>query len=233
MGPFRSNGSPRCPNRFPLLSNGAPRRLSARPSRHLLAGPSGSLPARSWGSVAFALLFALGFAACGGGERPGDGTRSDAPQASGSVPPEGPRQGAPVPAEGPQAEPGPESSSPTTTEVPEGGLERWVADLRTQLEAVELDPRDSYDHVLELYTTRYAFIERFYGAGGEFTGDAYPEVAEEVEELDADFQELLEMTGSSIRLERSEMLNVIHGLRTRVGRVLEVVQRAGLPVDRP
>lgn len=132
---------------------------------------------------------------------------------------------------GPTAEPGPGTSSPTSTEIPEGGLEDWVEGMRQRLEVIELDPRASYPDVLRLYNTRHGAIERFYGRGGELTGDAHPELAAAIERQDSAFHELLELTGTTDYIERTHLLHAIRNVRLALEEVLDRARAAGVPLE--
>lgn len=163
----------------------------------------------------FALLLAAAVAACDGGGPPADGP-AEAPGSEGEVAADG--------------APAPDTSE---TGVPDGGLEQWAADLRRGLEEVELAPRRSYDRVLELYTTRQEYIEMYYGAGGRITGDDHPELAEAVEEQEARFHELMELTGSDQQIQRERILGGVQELRLALNRTLELARERGVPLDPP
>ena len=132
---------------------------------------------------------------------------------------------------GPDAEPGPETPTPTATEVPEGGLENWVEEMRQRLEVIELDPRASYPDVLRLYNSHHGAIERFYGEGGELTGDAHPELAAAIQRQDSAFHELLELTGTTHYIERTHLLHAIRNVRLAMEEVLDRARAAGLPLE--
>lgn len=125
-----------------------------------------------------------------------------------------------------------EDAVPAPTEVPEGGLEQWVTDIRRGLEDVELNPRDSQDEVEELYRQRQEPIEAFYGAGGEITGDDYPSLADAVAEQDARFQDLMELTGTTLQIQRERILGAVQELRLALNRTLEIARETDLPLDR-
>lgn len=169
-----------------------------------------------------ALLVAAAVAGCDGGEPPADGP-ADAPVSE----EEAATDGAPDP-----GAPEPETDAPGAG-VPDGGLEQWAADLRRGLEEVELAPRTSHDRVLELYTTRQEYIEMYYGPGGRITGDDHPELAEAVEEQEARFHELMELTGSDQRIQRERILGGVQELRLALNRTLELARERGVPLNPP
>lgn len=117
--------------------------------------------------------------------------------------------------------------------IPEGGLEQWVTDIRRGLEEVELNPRESAQRVLELYTTRQEYIELFYGPNGRITGEDHPELAEAVMAQEERFHELMELTGTDQRIQRERILGGVQELRLALNRTMERAQEAGVPLDRP
>ena len=132
---------------------------------------------------------------------------------------------------GPGAEPGPETPSPTTTELPEGGLDDWVEQMRDRLEVIELDPRNSYPDVLSLYNSHHGAMERYYGAGGRVTRDAHPDLAAAVQRQDSAFHELLELTGTTDYIERTHLLHAIRNVRLAMEEILDRARAAGVPLD--
>lgn len=134
-------------------------------------------------------------------------------------------------APGAEAMPGPDSPSPTSTEVPEGGLEDWVEEMRQRLEVIELDPRASYPDVLRLYNTHHAAVERYYGSGGEITGTDHRALAAAVQEQDSAFHELLELTGTTDYIERTHLLHAIRNVRLAMEEVLDRARAAGVPLE--
>lgn len=123
------------------------------------------------------------------------------------------------------------AASPDSAALPDGGLEAWVEDMRASLEEIELDPRASYRDVVSVYTTYHAAIARYYGAGGELTGDDYPELAAAVQREEAAFRELLDLTGTTDYIERTHLLHAIRTLRLAVESVLDRARAAGVPLD--
>lgn len=150
--------------------------------------------------------------ACRGGEPPAEGAESDGSGAPPSVP---------MAETGATAGPG----------VPPGGLEAWVEEMRARLEEIELDPRASYRDVVSLYTTHHEAMERYYGAGGEVTGDEHPGIAAAVQRQDSAFQELLELTGTTHYIERTHLLHAIRNVRLGMESVLDRAREAGVPLD--
>ncbi len=144
--------------------------------------------------------------------------------------PDGATDGSTV--EAPESASGEGKDAAAPSEVPEGGLEQWVADIRRGLEGVELNPRDSRDEVEELYAQRQEPIETFYGAGGEITGDDYPELAEAVAEQEARFQDLMELTGTTLQIQRERILGAVQELRLALNRTLEIARDTDLPLER-
>lgn len=126
----------------------------------------------------------------------------------------------------------PRNAAPTSAEVPEGGLERWVVEMRARLEEIELDPRASHPETLSLYTTYHGAVERYYGEGGVFTAGDHPELARAVAAQDTAFQELLALTGTTDYIERTHLLHAIRNVRLELARVLSEAREADVPLER-
>lgn len=156
-------------------------------------------------------LVLLAFA-CQGGESPAGGGDSDGSGA-------------------PSSDSVAETGAATAPGLPAGGLEAWVEEMRARLEEIELDPRASYRDVVALYRTHHEAIERYYGAGGEVTGDDHPGIAAAVQRQDSAFQELLELTGTTDYIERTHLLHAIRNVRLGMESVLDRARAAGVSLD--
>lgn len=73
----------------------------------------------------------------------------------------------------------------------------------------------------------------YYGRGGRITGDDHPELARAVEEQEARFHELMELTGSDQQIQRERILGGVQELRLALNRTLELARERGIPLEPP
>lgn len=114
--------------------------------------------------------------------------------------------------------------------IPEGGIERWVSDIRDGLEEVMADPSAAGSRVVSLYVGRQEYIEMFYGPGGQITGQDHPKLADAVMTQEARFHELMQLTGSDAPPE--EVVAKVEELEGQLDRTLQEARQAGVPLDR-
>jgi len=81
--------------------------------------------------------------------------------------------------------------------TPEGGLEEWVAEIRTGLSALpELVPESlaaAQQRTVQLYVGRQEWLERYYGTAGMLVADTSATLPRAVMDAEARFHELLQL----------------------------------------
>lgn len=121
------------------------------------------------------------------------------------------------------------------TELPPGGLEAWISDIREGLRglpgAVGRDPAAAERSVTGLYLNRQEHIERYYGPGGSLGGGE--DLAEAVREAEARFHDLMRLVGSSPPPDSAAVAEAVGRLEAQLDVVLERARAADVPLTPP
>jgi len=125
-----------------------------------------------------------------------------------------------------------DDAAPAVGEIPAGGLEDWIADVRRGLErlpaAAAADPAGAQHAALDLYVGRQEYIELFYGPRGRLTaGETLGPAVERAEER---FHELLLLLGGSEPPDSAQVRKAVAAVEAEYDRVLEEAVRAGVPL---
>ncbi len=124
------------------------------------------------------------------------------------------------------------SRAPAPDGIPPGGLEDWIADIRSGLAA--LPDRIPNDHstarteALALYVGRQESIEIYYGENGRLT--AGEELGPAVEHAEEKFHELLVMLNGQEPPDAANVRATIAAIEAAYDRVLEEARLAGVPL---
>lgn len=117
--------------------------------------------------------------------------------------------------------------------TPEGGLARWIADVRRGLGGVlRLAAKDraaAQKAALELYLSRQEYIEMYWGSAGKLTRG--PELPAAVKEAETRFHAILEQLQPGKTVDSARLRELTASLDEQYGQVLSAASRAGVRVD--
>ena len=121
--------------------------------------------------------------------------------------------------------------------TPPGGLEQWIADIRTGLaEVPELAATDmaaAQQTALDLYIGRQEYLELYYGEAGRYrSSDA---LATAITEDEAAFHQLLQLVNpaATTTADTAAIRAQLDTLNQRLDVVLEQARAAGIELSRP
>ena len=121
--------------------------------------------------------------------------------------------------------------------TPPGGLEQWVADIRSGLEVVPAqvasDPALAQKTTLDLYVTRQEYLELYYGENGRYFATAA--LADAIARDEAAFHRILELVNPAAAGESAEadVRAALDVLDARLDDVLAEARAAGVDLSRP
>jgi hypothetical protein len=120
--------------------------------------------------------------------------------------------------------------------TPPGGLEDWVADIRSGTarihEEAAVDGTQAQRSALDLYVGRQEYLELYYGSNGRLASEKAPALGKAVLETESRFHELLVLLAgtpvdtAAVRAKRDE-------LHAHLDRVLAESKTAGIPLIPP
>jgi hypothetical protein len=117
--------------------------------------------------------------------------------------------------------------------TPEGGLERWIGDIRSGIAPLPAmaatDPARAQQHALDLYLSRQEYIELYYGDRGRLA--RHPDVIDGVDAAEARFHELLRLLGRDPAPERAEVADAVADLDGRLQELIALAREAAVPLD--
>lgn len=127
------------------------------------------------------------------------------------------------------------SASGEVPGTPEGGLERWVDEVRSGVaglpELASRDPAAAKNQALQLYVTRQEYIEIYYGSGGRAVRDAA--LAEAVTTAESRFHDLLRILNpASGGVDCAAVRPAVGALNDQYDRVLRRARELGVDLGR-